>query len=208
MSHLEAWAAEGGRVYDQQTIKEAHVVPAVASLNYQTHQPTLLDIGSGWPSIADHVAQELDCRVANVDIALINRETPSQLDLAVDIEALTANTAPQAVQKLDRFLTGNTSGDPAADATIYSDILNYVDFRQTLSWFDRYVQVGGFVVMANMPNRGFAHRFSEQGVKSNDDLVEFCCSGLRYVLHERKFPGRIRESAHSFQIIVCQKVTE
>lgn len=48
-----------------------------------------------------------------------------------------------------------------ADTIVYSDILNYVDFRKVLSGFAKYLKPDGRIIVLNLPHRGNRSLFSD-----------------------------------------------
>jgi predicted RNA-binding protein associated with RNAse of E/G family len=72
-----------------------------------------------------------------------------------------------------------------ADTIVFSDTLNYVDFRKVLSAVAKYLKPDGRIIILNLPYRGNRSLFSDKGLKDNRQLyvevrplVEFFSRGI------------------------------
>jgi hypothetical protein len=55
---------------------------------------------------------------------------------------------------------------------VFSEILNYVDYRSIIAGYSRFLDSNGQILIINSPNRGFHGLFSPQGVKNNQELID------------------------------------
>jgi hypothetical protein len=76
-----------------------------------------------------------------------------------------------------------------ADTIVFSDMLNYVDFRKVLNGFVKYLKPGGRIVVFNLPNRGNGLLFSGQGLKDNRQLYAFF-EEHHFEIEHKAFPKR------------------
>jgi hypothetical protein len=60
-----------------------------------------------------------------------------------------------------------------ADTIVYSDILNYVDFRKVLSGFAKYLKPDGRIIVLNLPHRGNRSLFSDKVLKTIVSFTRF-----------------------------------
>lgn len=120
-------------------------------------------------------------KVVRVDIALpsVAVRGSNVLDIRADIE----NTAPDSISQKAKFLrvakhlgvAPRARGEEArvVDSMIFFDVLNYVDYKRTLSGLSRYLKIGGRVIISNYPGYGPKIRFSEKRPKTNEELIDF-----------------------------------
>lgn len=189
---LERWEQLGGHVYDQESLKDAHVVPAIAALPFERKDPVAIDVGSGSWSVASSVRLEFPRRmqVASVDCAVYDWDSDTRPKIRADIDAIVGAEDAEAQERLVRFLSATTGVDEAigADLVLYSEILNYVDYRETVRWFSGLLRPGGFSTIVNMPTRGFRNLAVEGGVTSNQELIDFMTDELGHTIHDLKYP--------------------
>ncbi|MCP8312191.1 MAG: hypothetical protein L6M37_04485 [Candidatus Methylarchaceae archaeon HK02M1] len=76
------------------------------------------------------------------------------------------------------------------DIALFSDVLNYVDYKLVLDGIHRYIAKGGRVIILNKPRRGYGEFFSDKGVKSNWKLIDYLESKRRYYTIERCLDAR------------------
>lgn len=205
----EVWKNYNGG-YNSETLKEPHVIPAIASLPYTVDDPVVIDVGGGYWSLARrvHLPFPRSFRVANIDFVLHERtDSDSSLELATDIDSLVQNEEQVAAEALRRFIAVNTQVPyvTGADLVLYSEVLAYVDFRRTMKWFDGYLKPGGFVLIVNKPGRGFASVFSEDGVKGNRELTDYLFSDLGYDELFTRYPWGQYDDDKDMLIIAGQK---
>jgi hypothetical protein len=89
-----------------------------------------------------------------------------------------------------------------ADTIVFSDTLNYVDFREVLNGFGNYLKPGGRIIVFNLSNRGHGLLFSDMGLKDNRQLYTFL-EEHHFEIEHKAFPKRPRnETDESEELIV------
>ncbi len=89
-----------------------------------------------------------------------------------------------------------------ADTIVFSDTLNYVDFRKVLNGFAKYLKPGGRIIVLNLPHRGNRLLFSDKGLKDNRQLYAFI-EEHHFEIEHKAFPKRPRnETDESEELIV------
>jgi hypothetical protein len=89
-----------------------------------------------------------------------------------------------------------------ADTIVYSDILNYVDFRKVLSGFAKYLKPDGRIIVLNLPHRGNHSLFSDHGLKDNLQFYAFLGKN-HFEIEHKAFPKRPRnETDEADELIV------
>ncbi len=88
------------------------------------------------------------------------------------------------------------------DTIVFSDTLNYMDFRKVLSGFAKYLKPDGRIIVLNLPYRGNCSLFSEKGLKDNRQLYAFL-EEHQFEIEHKAFPKRPRnETDESEELIV------
>lgn len=92
------------------------------------------------------------------------------------------------------------------DTMLFSELLNYVDFRRVLKGFSQFLKPDGRMIIFNMPGRGFSELFSSRGVKSNDDLLSALAT-FNLEIEYKEFPlGKDRlPPEHNLIMLVAVK---
>ena len=89
-----------------------------------------------------------------------------------------------------------------ADTIVFSDTLNYVDFRKVLNGFAKYLKPDGRIIVFNFPYRGSRLLFSGKGLKDNRQLYAFL-EEHHFEIEHKAFPKRPRnETDESEELIV------
>lgn len=206
---LDEWRFHGGRVYDMNTLKEPHVIPLIESLYYDRENPIAIDVGSGSWSLVDHSRLPWPRHFSsiNVDIAVDRTSLRDRLYLGVDIEDLVNGQAIEAEDELESFVAGLTRPPylPGVDLIVYSEILNYIDYKESMKWFDDRLKPGGFTIIGNLATRGYRQLFSEDGVKSNQELLEFVTNELGHDMVTVEYPWGARDDYEGFLLLASQK---
>lgn len=117
-------------------------------------------------------------KIIRVEIGLPDEFTASGniAEVLADIERTQADSlsAKKKLVKAAKFLGIDARADAKpVDTILFSDILNYVDYRKAITGLARFLKVGGRLVIANEPERGYRGFFSANGVKSNRELIAF-----------------------------------
>ena len=174
----------------------------------------IVDVGSG----ARPVTRFLEARPGRkrifVDVAADNSGSGEEQKVRLDVENvgdLGALSFRKALLRVCRFLgiapeaEGIATG---ADMMVFSDLLNYVDFRKVLGGFANYLKAGGRIVIVNLPMRGNQSLFSEKGLKDNRELYRFLDES-GFEIEHKAFPCRDRratEEAEELIVLVARKV--
>ena len=210
---LETWRSLGGRTYSVGDIKEPYLIPLIEGLEYPAKHPIAIDVGSGVEGMAERAyVNGRYLPAAMIDIALSNsgQMIGDCEEFAVDIDALTAGTEPERQRALSRYLSEQSeTGEPLAELVVFSDILNYIDYKRAIRWFNQRLKIGGFVVVANKPGRGFSDYFSSRGVRNNDRLIAYCTDGLGMELQHEQYPFAVNhDTCRDFLLAAFRKVIE
>lgn len=133
----------------------------------------IVDIGSGVHPMSSLIPPELDARTVSIDRAG-GEHTYGDNGLKIrfnldDID--NARLVRQKIAKVAEFLDIQ-EGDPRnqIDCFVFSDILNYVDYRRVLKFLKPYLRIGGRFVMNEWPGRGYTDCHSEDGLDSIENL--------------------------------------
>ena len=161
----------------------------------------VVDVGSAYLPISQHIPGKHT--LITIDYA--GRATTASMPIlhadTVHIPYDAQNVARQgsfdnkkALVKVAKLLgtdPRNTRNAECADTMLFSEILNYVDFRSTLLGFSRYLKPGGRFIIFNMPGRGYGERFAEKGVKNNTELRDFLTEN-GFAIEKAVFPRHVR----------------
>jgi hypothetical protein len=154
----------------------------------------IVDVGSG----AQPVTRLLESRPGRkrilVDVAGENFDSADEQGIRLDAEKVAQPEAlsfRKALLRACKFLgtTPAAASPPAADTIVFSDLLNYVDFRKVLRGFSKYLRPDGRIVVVNLPMRGNESLFSEHGLKDNRHLYGFLEEN-QFEIEHKSFPCR------------------
>lgn len=207
------WKSRYGQEFD--THNQAYLTKQLENLEEQgLLGNNLIDAGSG---IANSIPFKRK-KVLKVDIGNLRgskREGEHILNVRGDIERLTPQTRAEKLVfvKAARFFgVDPRSKKPPVDSILLSNTLNYVDFRESIKELSRFLKKGGRLIISNTPGKGITELFSENGVKSNSELVEFLQQeGFEFEIgqwggHElRKNPNPRDIPEYSFLYLVARK---
>lgn len=143
----------------------------------------VVDIGSG----ATPVTQLLDRRrhkIIEIDIASDEKpDLPNTLRLRFDIEDAideNKNTTRAAIGKVGEFLgidCENRNNSPQkleqVDTFVFSQILNYVDFKAVIKALKKYLKPGGQIILNECFGLAIGGLRSEAGISNFEELAEF-----------------------------------
>ena len=168
----------------------------------------IVDVGSGARPVTRFFKPRPGRKRILVDIAADNTGSEEEQKIRLDVEKagdLGALSFRKALLRVCRFLKiapGAEGNSSRADMIVFSDLLNYIDFRKVLSGFSDYLKPGGRLVIVNLPMRGNQSLFSERGLKDNRHLYEFLAEH-RFEIEHKAFPCRARgETDESEELIV------
>ena len=202
------WRQYWGESYGPES-KELLLKPVFGELETEEKIGNLIiDVGSG----ASPVTQLLKARPATkricIDIAADNAGSLNDLRVRLDAEKVgqfESLSFRKALLRVCAFLGINPKTEAKterADTIVFSDLLNYVDFRKVLAGFGKYLKPGGRIIVFNLPNRGNGLLFSDKGLKDNRQLYAFL-EEHRFEIEHKALPKRPRnEKNESLELIV------
>jgi hypothetical protein len=168
----------------------------------------IVDVGSGARPVTRFFKARPGRKRILVDVAADNSASEDEQKVRLDVEKmgdLGSLSFRKALLRVCRFLEiapGAERNPPRADTMVFSDLLNYIDFRKVLSGFSNYLKPEGRIVIVNLPMRGNRSLFSERGLKDNRHLYEFL-EEQRFEIEYKAFPCRPRgETDESEELIV------
>jgi len=173
----------------------------------------IVDIGCGAMPVTRLLKPMPGRKRILVDIASDNSSTADEQGVRLDVEKIgqpDALSLKKALLRACKFLKANprdSASRPAADTMIFSDLLNYVDFRKVLGGFATYLKPGGRIIINNLPIRGNHAWFSDQGLKDNEDLLQFLHEH-GFEIEKKLFPCRptgVAEESQELIVLVARK---
>jgi len=93
---------------------------------------------------------------------------------------------------------------------VFSDLLNYVDYRKVLRGFAEYLKRDGRMIILNFPTRGNQALFSGKGLKDNRGLYR-CLEEHGFEIEDKSFPCRPAgetDEAEELIVLVARKGQE
>ncbi len=166
------FGGEYGREY-----KMPYVRPVLAELDRRGELEVIIDVGSGvYPLSYEFHGKK---KTILIDIAAPNVQDGNLMYMKFDIDHLsdvTRKETREALQKAGDFLGIDRNAEcnsEQGDLVIFSDILNYVDYQETIRSFLKYLKPGGRIMIFNGQNRGIHRLFSPKGAKDNGELIRF-----------------------------------
>lgn len=172
----ETWEEHWGNRYSPE-VKRGLLQRAVRIVGDRNIGDVVVDIGSGEVPLSHmlHGAR----RVISVDLHGEEDEILNTLHVQFDIEELadeTSRNTQAALGKVAKFLRierKNCQSPQQVDTMLFSEVLNYVDFRKVLTACSTYLKDGGRFIILNQPNRGFEALFGPKRVGNNTELLAF-----------------------------------
>lgn len=209
------WEQHWGRDYDP-TSKAEYLAPLFKGLEMQGKiGDVVVDIGSGQYSVAKLIPGKH--RILSLDIAGREVLSPQRAHINANIDRVAQEDSfsyKKALLKAARFLeidAHEEKNPEQADTMIFSEILNYVDYKAVLQAFSKFLKVGGRIIVNNMPGRGFPSLFSEDGVTSNSELITFL-EDQGFELEQVKYPWRMdqesAQTANTMMTVVARKLKD
>jgi hypothetical protein len=173
----------------------------------------IVDIGSGASPVSQLLPSAPERQFIFVDVAGANGVSLDTQHLRLDAEDITrpgSLSYRKALIRVCRFLHMDPRAqarEERATAMVFSDILNYVDYRGVVGGFANFLKTGGRIIIINHPNRGIRARFSERGLKRNDDFYLFLEE--QYLeIESKEFPCRPVGETDEFEemiVLVARK---
>lgn len=146
----------------------------------------ILDVGSANRSVSDEYFQRQSRlfypttgkKIIRVDVGFekLASEKEGILDLQADIEDNSTDSTIQKKRLLHaaRYLGVDPRKKiPQVDTLVFSDVLNYVDYRRSILRMSRFLKIGGRIVIFNQPGHGMGDKFHpKRGLTDNHRLLQ------------------------------------
>jgi len=202
------WRQYWGESYGPQ-LKQWLLRPVFAELEQAGKIGDLIvDVGSGAAPVTRLLQTKTGRKRILVDIAADNSRSADEQKIRLDAEKVGqpgALSFRKALLRVCGFLGLDPEAGPntaGADTIVFSDLLNYVDFRRVLLGFAGYLKPDGRIIVINLPMRGNRSLFSEKGLKDNGQLYRFL-EEHDFEIEHKSFPKRPRnETDESEELIV------
>lgn len=208
-----AWERNWGETYSAD-LKRHMLVPIFERLEREGKIGNLVvDVGSGASPVTKLLPRTQDRKFVFIDIAGANTRTANTQGIRWDARKIgnpDSLSYRKALLRVTEFLgqdPRDKSQEPPTTAIVFSDFLNYVDFREVIGGFARFLCEGGRVVIANRPNRGIKEEFCERGLKNNADLCAFLAE-RQLEIESKEFPYRDEgssEEAEEMMVLVAKQ---
>jgi hypothetical protein len=202
------WQEYWGESYSPQ-LKQGLLKPVFDKLETEEKIGNLIiDVGSGASPVTQLLKTKPTRKRIYVDIAADNVRSLDDLRIRLDAEKVgqcATLSFRKAILRVCAFLEINPETQAKterADTIVFSDTLNYVDFRKVLNGFAKYLKPDGRIIVLNFPHRGNRLLFSDKGLKDNRQLFAFL-EEHHFEIEQKAFPKRPRnETDESEELIV------
>jgi SAM-dependent methyltransferase len=173
----------------------------------------VIDVGCGAVPVTGLLSATPARKRILVDIASDNAESAEALGIRLDAEEAGRREGlgcRRALLRACAFLAINPRTEPRtelADTIVFSEILNYVDFRKVIQGFSVFLKPGGRIIVVNLPFRGNGSLFSEMGLKENRQLYGFL-EEHDFEIEFKAFPKRPAQEtdeSEEFILLVAKK---
>jgi hypothetical protein len=172
----------------------------------------IVDIGSGAQPVTRFLPARPGRKRILVDVAADDAIHADERRIRLNAEKVAEPSALsllKALVKAREFLDLSPGARLAgADLMVFSDLLNYVDFRKVLRGFSTYLKPGGRLMISNLPMRGNESLFSENGLKDNRDLYKFL-EAEHFIIEQKSFPCRAEgatDEAEELIVLIARKL--
>jgi hypothetical protein len=189
------WDSNWGESYSAE-LKRRLLGPVFERLESENGVGDLVvDIGSGAQPVSKSLPMRTGRRFILLDIAAKSGVVGDSLHLRADVESVARSqslSSRKAIVRICRFLGRNSraaANPEIATTLIFSDILNYVDFRRVIGGAAKFLRPGGRVIITNLPARGIREEFSPNGLKTNESLYPFL-EDAGFEIESKEFPCR------------------
>jgi hypothetical protein len=167
----------------------------------------VVDIGSGATPVSKVMPPAKGRKFILIDIAAKNRTSSESAYIRLDAEKIVRPDSlsyKKALVGICRFLSTDARSpvrEERATTMVFSDILNYVDYRQVLSGFAGFLQANGRIIIVNLPSRGIRDEFSAKGLKANDELIPFLAE-QNLAIEYKDFPCRPKDGTDESEELI------
>ena len=182
----QTWKVHYGRGYDV-LAKHEQLAPLLEKMDRAGKLGrVLVDAGSGsaamrdafykWHSGLFYTAKGKKIIRIDIGLPVLRRQQDNVMEVRADIEQTGPGTPGRKIKlaRIARFLGVKPEEPPQqVDTILLSDVLNYVDFKKTISGLVQYLKPGGRIVVYNKPGRGFSELMHTKGVRENSELLSF-----------------------------------
>ena len=156
-------------------------------LNEDDKPSSIMEVGAGKYPMSECV-EDKKHKILQIDVGGPENKAVSisKLQARYDIENIipTDENKEEMINNLERFnqlmlfLNSDYAEEKpeSIDLLIFSDTLNYVDYKSAIKAIKKYLWENGKLAIYNCPERGettYKRYFSEKGAKSNIALVKF-----------------------------------
>ena len=207
------WEQNWGEAYSPE-LKRRLLAPVLDRLETEGKIGELVvDIGSGAKPVSKFLRACDKRKFLLVDVAAKNHGDSATHYVRLNAEHITRPdrlSYRKALVEVCRFLTIEPNAfapRECATTLIFSDILNYVDYQKVIGGFSKFLKPDGRIIIANLPARGIREEFSENGLKSNEDLYRFLAEE-NFTIELKEFPCRSKgatEEAEEMIVLVARK---
>lgn len=192
------WKPHWGETYDI-SFKQTDVGSMLCAMEEEGRiGKVVVDVGSGASPISSLLKKPH--RIVNIDIASDQLLYPLKyvLEVQLDIECIREKNRRDIQKKLIRIARHigapiDQESPQCVDTFIFGEILNYVDWRETLENAEKYLNPRGSFFIVNRPRRGFPQHFHSRGLHSNDALKEHLAERNFSMIEIRPWAGKTPE---------------
>jgi hypothetical protein len=201
------WDTNWGASYSPE-LKRRMLGPMLAQMDKEGKIGDLVvDIGSGAAPVSKLLPSTAERKLILIDIAAKNQASPDSQFLRLDAENIAQPDSlsyKKALVRVCRFLAMDARSPVRAERAttlVFSDILNYVDYRHVLGGFAGFLKPEGRIIIVNLPSRGIREEFSEKGLKRNDDLCAFL-GDQNFSVEYKDFPCRPKDATDESEELI------
>ncbi len=186
------WQTAWGKKEYAPLTKARFVYPALEALDEAGKIGQLVvDVGAGPDPLSGHLLSK-PRKIIEIDVAGGESKIWNTLKLEFDINHVGDNSVEtrRALAQILRFMglkSRDVKGPALVDTLMFSQVLNYVDFRNVLGGFIKYLKNDGRMLIFNTPLVGLPSQFSPLGLTNNGDLYKFLKES-GFVIESLTFP--------------------
>ena len=201
------WEKLWGSQYGTQ-IKEMYVKPILQKFEPEFIGRNVVDVGGGAHPVSNFLMEEH--AIVSVDIAGEETQKGGILRLNMDVREVLkgVNRATQRkLMKIGLFfeIDVRSYSNDGVDCFLFSEILNYIDWRAALDTANKHLKTGGTIFIANQPGRGFHELFSVDGIRSDSEIIDYFESNNYQIVCEAYEEIGIVPADQAMMFILAQK---